>query len=51
MGTSLQRAAALAFTSLLLTATAVAADGLGASEAVYDITHFDVLPLTSPLDA
>jgi quinol monooxygenase YgiN len=51
MGTSLQRAAALAFTSLLVTATAVAADGVGASEAVYDITHFDVLPLTSPLDA
>lgn len=51
MGTSLQRAAAFVCTSLLLTATASADDRFGASEAVYDITHFDVLPLTSPLDA
>lgn len=51
MGTSLQRAAVLVLTSLLLTATASADDGGGASQAVYDITHFDVLPLTSPLDA
>ena len=51
MEASLQRAAALVLTSLLLTATASAGDGVGRSEAVYDITHFDVLPLTSPLDA
>jgi hypothetical protein len=44
MGMFLQRVATLALTSLLLTATASADDRFGASEAVYDITHFDVLP-------
>jgi quinol monooxygenase YgiN len=51
MWTSLRRLGAHFFTTLLLTATASAGDGLTASEPVYDITHFDVLPVTSPFDS
>ena len=51
MWTSLRRLVALAFPSLLLTATAFAGDGVTASGPVYDITHFDVLPVTSPFDS
>jgi quinol monooxygenase YgiN len=51
MWTSLRRLGALLFTTLFLTATASAGDGLTASEPVYDITHFDVLPVTSPFDS
>ena len=51
MGTSLRRLVAFVFTSLLLTATASAGDSGIASGPVYDITHFDVLPVTSPFDS
>ena len=51
MWTSLRRLGAQFITTLLLTATASAGDGLTASEPVYDITHFDVLPVTSPFDS
>ena len=42
------RLVAFVFTSLLLTVTAFAGDGVTAWGPVYDITHFDVLPVTSP---
>jgi quinol monooxygenase YgiN len=51
MWTSLRRLGALLFATLLLTATASADDGLIARGPVYDITHFDVLPVTSPFDS
>ncbi len=51
MQTSLQRLVAFVFMSLLLTATASAGDGVIAWGPVYDITHFDVLPVTSPFDS
>ena len=51
MWTSLRRLVALVFTSLLLTATASAGEGFTGSGPVYDITHFDVLPVTSPFDS
>jgi hypothetical protein len=51
MWTYLRRLLALVFTSLLLPVTAFAGDGATASRPVYDITHFDVLPVTSPFDS
>jgi quinol monooxygenase YgiN len=42
------RAAALVITMFLLTATAFAGSGVPAFGPVYDITHFDVLPLSPP---
>jgi quinol monooxygenase YgiN len=51
MWTSLRRLAAVVFTSLALTGAAFAGDGVGARGPVYDITHFDVLPVTSPFDS
>jgi hypothetical protein len=36
---------------LLLIASASAGGGGAASGAIYDITHFDVLPVTSPFDS
>jgi quinol monooxygenase YgiN len=48
MWTFLRRPIALVFTSVLLTATAFAGGGITAWGPVYDITHFDVLPVTSP---
>ncbi|MGH7028847.1 MAG: antibiotic biosynthesis monooxygenase [Stellaceae bacterium] len=48
MWMALRRLAALGFMSLLLTATAFAGDGVAALGPVYDITHFDVLPIASP---
>ena len=49
MWTSLRRLVAFVFPSLLLTGTAFA--GGGAWGPVYDITHFDVLPVMSPFDS
>jgi quinol monooxygenase YgiN len=51
MWTSLRRLGALAFASSLLIPAAFAGDGLAASGPVYDITHFDVLPVTAPFDS
>ena len=51
MWTALRGLGALVLTSLLLTATASAGDALTALEPVYDITHFDVIPFTSPVDS
>ncbi len=51
MRTSLRRAVAVVFTSLLLSPAALAGDGFTAWGPVYDITHFDVLPVTSPFDS
>jgi quinol monooxygenase YgiN len=51
MWTPLRQLGALLFTTLLLTGTAFAGDDPAASEPVYDITHFDVLPVTSPFDS
>lgn len=48
MWTFLRRLVALVSTSSLLTATAFAGNGVTARGPVYDITHFDVLPVTSP---
>jgi quinol monooxygenase YgiN len=48
MWTSMRRAAALVITSLLLTGTASAGDPAGP---IYDITHFDVLPLVTPYNS
>ena len=48
MPKSLRRLGALLFTTVLLTATASAGDDVTARGPVYDITHFDVLPVTSP---
>jgi quinol monooxygenase YgiN len=48
MGTSLRRAAALVLTSLLFTAPVFAGSPVGP---IYDITHFDVLPITSPYNS
>jgi quinol monooxygenase YgiN len=50
-GHPLRRLGALLFATSLLTATASAGDGLAAWEPVYDVTHFDVLPVTSPYDS
>src|ERR1700733_11475356 len=47
----LPRLVALAFTSLMLTATAFARDSGPARGTVFDITHFDVLPVTTPFDS
>jgi quinol monooxygenase YgiN len=47
MWTSLRRLGAFLFTTLLLTATASAGDGFIARGPVYDITHFDVLPINT----
>ena len=44
----LRRLGGLLFTTLLLTATASAGDGFITSGPVYDITHFDVLPVMPP---
>ena len=44
----LRRLAALGFACLLLSVTASAGDPVGALGPVYDITHFDVLPISSP---
>jgi len=51
MWTSLRRLVGVVFTSLALTGAAFAGDGVGAWGPVYDITHFDVLPVTSPFDS
>jgi quinol monooxygenase YgiN len=48
MGTSLRRAGALVFAPLLLAAMAFAADAGSPAGPIYDITHFDVLPLAPP---
>ena len=45
MWTSLRRLGAFLFITLLLTATASADDGFAARGPVYDITHFDVIPV------
>jgi quinol monooxygenase YgiN len=50
MWTSLRRAAALVIATLLLTGTASAGNGVAAGP-IYDITHFDVLPLTTPYNS
>jgi len=47
VGTFIARLAVCALALLSLTARALAADG----DTVYDITHFDVLPVTSPFDS
>jgi len=47
VGTFITRLSLCALALLSLTARALAADG----DAVYDITHFDVLPVTSPFDS
>jgi hypothetical protein len=49
MRTPLRRLGAVLFTTMLLTATASADDFGG--PAVFDITHFDVLPITTPYDS
>ncbi len=51
MGTFLRRVAALGVASLSLTATAFAGDGASPWGPVYDIAHFDVLPVTTPYDS
>jgi quinol monooxygenase YgiN len=51
MWTSLRRLAAVVFASLLLAATAFAGGAATTWGPVYDITHFDVLPVTSPFDS
>ncbi len=48
MGTSLRRAGGLVLTVLLFAATAFAADAGSPVGPIYDITHFDVLPLAPP---
>jgi quinol monooxygenase YgiN len=47
----LPRLGALGFTSLMLTATAFARDAGPVRGPVFDITHFDVLPVTTPYDS
>jgi quinol monooxygenase YgiN len=47
----LPRLVMFVFTSLMLTATAFARDGVTARGPVFDITHFDVLPVTTPFDS
>jgi quinol monooxygenase YgiN len=47
----LPRLVMLVFTSLMLTATAFARDAGAARGTVFDITHFDVLPVTTPFDS
>jgi len=49
MWTSLRRAAALVIATLLLTGTASAGNGAPVGP-IYDITHFDVLPLAPPAE-
>jgi quinol monooxygenase YgiN len=51
MWTSLRRAVVLVFTSLLFTGPAFAGGGATAWGAVYDITHFDVLPVLTPFNS
>jgi quinol monooxygenase YgiN len=51
MPTSLRRVATLAITSFLFTAAIFAGNAVAASSLVYDITHFDVLPVTSPYNS
>jgi quinol monooxygenase YgiN len=51
MWTSLRGLGALLVTTSLLTATASAGDSPLAPGQVYDITHFDVLPVTSPFNS
>ena len=51
MWTPLRRAVALALISFSAAATASAGDGGMTSEPVYDITHFDVIPFTSPVNS
>jgi quinol monooxygenase YgiN len=50
MWTLLRRVTALAITSLLFAATVCGGDAVAGS-LVYDITHFDVLPVTSPYNS
>jgi hypothetical protein len=53
MWTSLRRAAAIAITALFFTAAPFAGNAVAASPSplVYDITHFDVLPVTTPFNS
>jgi quinol monooxygenase YgiN len=51
MWTSLRRLVAFVSPLLLMAGTAFAGGGVTAWGPVYDITHFDVLPVTSPFDS
>jgi quinol monooxygenase YgiN len=51
MWKSLRGLIALTFTLLLVTATGSADDRVTGRGSIFDITHFDVLPVTSPYDS